>query len=153
MIAALEQKHWQRLQRLIGTILLLFSTMIGDDIIGPARPIPAKKMPLKNLKAPRIKQHPLPTAKAATINHDAFLASFKRQSHGQLNTCLRAWQGSPFEIALSADIRKSGRLLNIRPLEYQLPQCAHSHMATMDFSHITRSLGKETLTVQWRVSW
>ena len=153
MRVSLQHRHWQQLQTLLAIILLLFSTMIGEEVVGPrGQPIP-KKAALKSIQAPRSKQKPLPKAKSPRINQEAFLASFRRQSQPHLKTCLRSWQPSPFEIALSADLEQSGNLQKIRSLQYQLPECARGHMRKMDFSHLTKSLGKKPLTVQWSVSW
>lgn len=108
-------------------------------------PLPFKKSPGKVFQTNFI----------SAIHKQQFLASFKRQAHVSLYSCLRVWKKSPSSVQVIAKIHKTGKLTGVKllDLDSDVPECFRKAIYGMDFSSSTANLQGEFETIQWRVEW
>lgn len=150
--------------RLLCLLIILWAQDIGpEEFIAPL----IEKIPAKNLgQAPEKKVEPtasgkkssgkiFETAFQSSLNKSKFLLAFKRQSHIDLQPCLKTWKSTPYSIMLKARLSRQGKLSQISWFQSQesLPSCAISSLSEMDFSQLTYDLKYEFESIEWRVDW
>jgi hypothetical protein len=150
----------------LAALLTLMSCDLGDEaprptatqevaVVASPAPAAATSPAPRGPHAPRLDRSTLPVKEAATLDRRAFLAAFERQAVATLRPCLAATTPAPASLAVSAVLGKDGRLRHVLPLApaANLPDCARESLAAMRFESLGAALGRDEVTVQWRIDW
>jgi hypothetical protein len=95
------------------------------------------------------------TGDAPSIDRQAFLLAFRRQSPPVLLPCLRLWQPSPGSVLLTGSLDRRGMLTNLSTVGFsgKLPTCALTAIRDMRFEAAAKTLRLDMQTLEWRVDW
>jgi hypothetical protein len=135
-------------------VLLLWSTLIGDEILGP----PGKPKAIPAIIKSASQVSPLKSLDSdleVAFDKEVFLLSFRRQAAPKLLPCLAQWRPSPDSFGVTAVFSQRGRLSEIRGLgaKADLPPCAMAAISEMIFEESGRSLKNSSITLSWLIEW
>jgi hypothetical protein len=149
-----------RARRILGTILILWSSPIGPEQSLPPEPPtsshapsdpPATILP-KGSSSPR---GLIPTQKGPSISSEDFIRTFQKQARRELPACLEdSGPEEKISLLLSAVIDHEGNIKTLRTLGPQdvLSPCLREAILAMNFKELTGNFPLHaTVTVQWRI--
>jgi hypothetical protein len=140
-------------------LLIVFSETLGPEEFGPRGtgdlPTPSPQPSEPKAQAPNSLKPQFPIRDGATIDEEAFIASFRRQSRTEVTPCLRSWQSTPSSMMVSAVLTRAGKIEHFRIMNSgtELPSCLSNAISRLDFAPLVAELDRPSIEIRWRIDW